>query len=133
MPVAVPLIGMAASGIGSLISKHAQASAMKRSQEEQKALQGGQQAAGQLGTTGQQMTTTGAENIGAGSNYYQALLHGNRALQAQATAAPRASITDTYAGAQRGLEQSGVRGAEKDVATGELQRQKAGQLASLVT
>lgn len=118
---------------GMFAGRKATSSAMQRSPEEQTALTGAQGAGGELAKTGADLTSTGMQTTAPATNYYQALLHGNRALQSQATAAPRAGITDVYSGAQRGLEQSGVRGAQKDVATGELQRQKAGQIASLVT
>jgi hypothetical protein len=51
----------------------------------------------------------------------------------QATAAPRAAITDVYRGAERSVEKSGVQGAAKDVQMGELNRQRAGQIAGLTT
>ena len=52
---------------------------------------------------------------------------------AQATAGPRAAITDIYRGAERGLERSNVRGAQRDVAKSELNRGRASQIAGLTT
>ena len=118
---------------GMLAGRKATSSAMARSPEEQAALAGGQGAAGGLATSGANLLKTGVENVTPATNYYQTLLHGNRALQSQAVAAPRGALTDVYTGAERGLEKSGVRGAQRDVASGELARQKAGQISSLIT
>lgn len=131
---AIPWIAKGAALLGGhLAAKKAQSSAMKRTPEEQVALGGAQQAGGELAQTGTALTQSGVEATTPAQNYYSTLLHGNRALQSQATAAARGGITDTYTGAERGLEKSGVQGAARDVAAGELQRQKAGQIAGLVT
>jgi len=66
-------------------------------------------------------------------NYYSTLLSGNRAAQAQAQAAPMAQISQQYRGAERGLERSGVRGAARDVAAGELGRERVSKMAGLTT
>lgn len=148
MPVAIPIIAAAVSTAGSVAaSKIAANSAAKRSAEEKAALEKGQGAAGLLTGAapglvkqGQAATTEGLDTLRTGlstmapaASYYGTLLRGNRALQSQATAAPRAAIQDTYAGAERNLERGGVRGAAKDVATADLGRQRAGQIASLLT
>lgn len=118
---------------GALLGRKAQSSAMKRSPEEAAALQGAQSAAGGLVQQGGQLLGRGTELLSGPANYYQTLLGGNRAAMAQATAGPRAAITDVYRGAERGLERSGVRGAQRDVATAELGRERASRLSSLVT
>lgn len=64
--------------------------------------------------------------------YYNTLLGGNRAAMGQAVAPEAASISDRYAGAQRGLERSFVRGGERDLAMAELGRSKAADLSSLI-
>jgi len=141
MPVAIPLVMAAVSAAGSVASsKIAANAAAKRSAEEQKALGGAQGAAGDLAAAGKAQLAKGNETIGQGlqtmapaASYFGALLHGNRTLQSQATAAPRAGITDTYRGAERNLERSGVRGASRDVASAELGRQRAGQISSLIS
>ena len=133
MPV-IPFIPMIASTIGGAIaSKKAQSSAAKRSPEEQTALTGAQGAGSALATQGANLMTTGQDTLAQPTSYYQQLLGGNRALQSQAIAAPRAAISDTYRGAERSLDQGGVRGAQRDVAQGELSRQRAGQISSLIT
>lgn len=136
MPVVpfLPLIASGASALGgAFAAKKAQAAAQKRSPEELAALTGAQGAAGTLSTGGKEALTTGAETQAPATNYFKTLLSGNRAQQSQAVAAPTAAISDIYSGASRNLEQSGVRGAQKDVATADLGRQRAGQIAGLVT
>lgn len=133
-------IPLATGALGALGAKQAQKSAMARSPEEQQALAGAQGAAGgltQAGAgllrSGQATTEEGLAGLEQPSSYWSRLLGGNRASMAQATAAPRASITDIYRGAERGLERSGVRGAQRDVAKSELNRERASKLAGLTT
>lgn len=123
--------GAALAGV--LGGRKAQSSAQKRSPEESAALGGAQSTAAGLTSTGQDLVGQGKPYIRQAGDYYSTLLRGNRAAQAQATAAPRAAISDTYAGAERGLERSGVRGAQKQVASGELARGRASQIAGLTT
>ena len=133
MPV-VPFIPMIVSGVSSVIAaKRAQSAASKRSKEEQDALAGASGAAGSMGQQGSQLLGQGGGYLGQAGNYYSTLLGGNRAQMAQATAGPRAALTDVYRGAERGLERSGVRGAARDVATAELGRERASRISSLVT
>lgn len=134
----IPAIGGAIGGI--LGGKKATSSAMTRTPEESVGLKGAQTAGSSLAGQGTQQFATGAQMIGQGAQtlsqptgYYQKLLGGNRALASQAVAAPRGAITDTYRGAERGLEQSGVRGAARDQAKIELNRQRAGAISSLIT
>lgn len=124
--------GGAALG-GALFGKKAQKNAMARSPEEQLALQGAQQAATGLTQTGQSLLQSGQSSLGGATNYFQTLLRGSRPAMQQAVAAPTAAITDVYRGAERGLARSGVRGAARDVATSDLNRQQASQIAGLVT
>jgi hypothetical protein len=86
-----------------------------------------------LSRSGTDLTQLGMGPTQRALSYYDTLLHGNRAAQAQVTAAPRGAITDTYRGATQGLEQSGVRGAARDEATANLNRDRAGKIASLVS
>ena len=131
---AIPWIikGGAALG-GALLGKKAQSNAQQRSPEELAALSGAQGAAGALSRQGSMLTQAGMPAVGQATNYYQTLLRGNRGAMAQATAGPRAQITDVYRGADRGLERSGVRGAARDVASSELNRERASSIASLTT
>jgi len=106
---------------------------MKRSPEEAAALSGASGAAGSLTSAAQPLIGQGTSNLGQAGSYYSTLLRGGRASMAEATAGPRAAITDVYRGAERGLEHSNVRGAARDVASADLNRQRASQLSSLVT
>jgi hypothetical protein len=136
MPIA-PAIPLIIQGVGAIAGhyagKKATANAMKRSPEEEKALQGGQQTGQESLDTAGGLMKQGRPMIDDAGSYYKTLLHGNRAAMGLATAAPRAAITDAYRGADRGLQQSGLRGAAKDVQSGEMQRQRAGQIAGLTT
>lgn len=136
MPVTpfIPLIAKGAGVLGGIFAgKKAQSAAMQRSPEEQQALSGAQGAAGELATTGQSLTEQGQNTQAPATSYFDTLLRGNRAQMGVATAAPRAAITDIYRGAGRNLEHSGIRGPQADVAKGDLNRQRASQLSSLVT
>ena len=140
MPV-TPFIPMIASTVGGLIGgKKATQAAQTRSPEEAAALTGAQGAGTALQSqganlfgTGTGMMTTGQQTLAQPTGYFQKLLGGNRALQSQAIASPRAAISDVYRGAERSLDKGGVRGAERDVQQGELGRQRAGQISSLIT
>lgn len=125
---------------GWLGGKKATSSAMARSPEEQAALSGAQDAAGQFGRYGQELYSGGRQTLGQGTemlgtagNYWDTLLRGSRAAMSQATAGPRAALTEQYRGAERGLERSGLRGAVKDLASANLSRDRAGQIAGLTT
>ncbi len=118
---------------GSLFGKMAQGSAMKRSGEESTAISGAQNSAGALTQAGTSLLSQGQPYSKQAGDYYSTLLGGNRAAMSQATAAPRAAITDIYRGAEHGLERSGVRGAARDVATADLGRDRASRIAGLTT
>lgn len=137
----VPFIPAIAGAIGGIFGgKKATAAAQKRSPEEQTAVTGAQGAGTTLAGQGNQQFATGTGLIASGTstlqqptNYFSRLLSGNRALQSQAVAAPRGAITDTYSGAERSLERSGVRGAARDVAKADLAKGQAGAISSLIT
>jgi hypothetical protein len=114
-------------------AKAAQARAQARSPEELAALNQVSGAAGALGQQGSALFGQAMPGLSQASNYYATLLSGNRAAQQQATAAPRAAIGDIYRGASRGLERSGLQGAQRDTAQAELTREQAGRLAGLTT
>lgn len=126
LAIAAPYI---AQGVGALSSYLSSRNAGKRGPEERVALQGAQGVAGQLQQTGNHLL--GA--VEGPRNYWESLLSGNRAQMAQATAGPRGAIEDVYRGAERGLDHAGVRGAARDVALGDLIREKAGKMAGLVS
>lgn len=118
---------------GGLLGKKAQDSAGQLSPMEQASLQGVTNSANQMSAQGKMLTGAGMPGVTGAMNYYQTLLSGNRGAMAQATAGPRASITDQFRGAGRSLERSGVRGGVKDLLKGEMARDQAGQTARLTT
>jgi hypothetical protein len=124
----------AIGGIGGMIAgRHATSAAQKRSPEEEAALAGAMGSAGQLGAQGQELIGTGLPYMQQAGKYYSTLLRGNQALQSQAIATPRAALTDLYRGAERDLSRSGVQGAARQVAQGELSRDRAGRIAGMIT
>lgn len=118
---------------GALFGKKSQSSAMKRSPEEQMALQGAQQSSQLLTQQGMGLMNQGSPLLGQAGDYWSTLLRGSRPAMAQATAGPRAQITDIYRGAERGLQRSGIQGAQRDQAQVELNRDRAGRIAGLTT
>jgi hypothetical protein len=67
-----------------------------------------------------------------GFDYYSRLMGGSK-TNAQSLFGPeREMISDTYRGADRGLEQKGLRGGSLDQAKAESSRQKSWQMADLV-
>jgi hypothetical protein len=136
MPV-IPFIPMIAQGVGmvagGIAGKKAEKNAMQRSPEEMAALTGATGIAGQAGKMGSELVGESKPFMQQAGQYYQTLLRGNRAAMQGATAPYAAQITDTYRGANRALAQSGVRGAARDVQAGELNRQRASQIAGLTT
>ena len=131
---AVPWIVKGASVLGGWLGgRKAQSNAMQRSPEELAALSGASSAASGLTQQGQTLTNTGLPAVQKSLGYYQTLLSGSRAAMAQATAGTRNALTDTYRGAERGLEHSGIRGGSRDLAAAELNRDRAGKIAGLTT
>jgi hypothetical protein len=115
------------------MAKRAQDQAMRRSPEELAALANANKVAGGAASAADAAIGESKPYLRDAGSYYQTLLKGNRAAMSQAVAPSRAALTDTYRGANRALEQSGVRGAARDVQRGELNRQRASGLAGLVT
>lgn len=80
---------------------------------------------------GAQQYGFGTPVLGQATGYYQRLLSGNRAETTAAVAPEASAISDVYAGAQRGLARSAP-GPLRDVATADLNRERAGKIAGLV-
>jgi len=118
---------------GMIAAKKAQDAAQQLNPNQQAVWNGQQQVAGNAAGGAQQLYTQGQQLLSGPSNYYQALLSGNRAAMTQAVAPGIAALTDTYRGAIRGLDQAGVQGAQKAQAMSDLTRQRAGQIGSLIT
>jgi len=129
-----PLIAQGAGvAAGALVGRQAQKNALKRSPEEQAALKGAQGAANQLGRVGGELTQQGQDYQRKPGQYFETLLNGNRAAMSQAVAGPTAQITGNYRGAERNLQQQGIRGAARDQAAADLNRQRVSQIAGLTT
>jgi hypothetical protein len=127
MAAAVPWIIM---GGTSLVS----AWLSNRKTKEEKSAQTAQAASlSQLASQGKQNFNAGFPAMQSSLSYYQTLLNGNRAAQQQAIAAPVAQLTDTFRGAERGLDRSMVRGGVRDMATADLHRDRANQIGQLTT
>lgn len=138
---AIPWWARLAGTAGSLIAgKLAGDSASKLSPLEQTAVTGATGAADTLSAQGKSLSAGGLSTIAQGlpqlqkaGDYYGILLGGNRSAMSLATAGPRASITDTYRGAERGIERSGAQGGVRDLAKAELSRSRASDLSALTT
>lgn len=127
---AIPAVGLGISAFSAI--KNARASG--RAGNAQNALLGEQtSAARQSRQYGTSMVSQGMPAQVGALSYYGKLLSGNRAAMAQATAGGNRQITDTYRGAERGLEHQGIRGGERATALAELNRDKAASLAGLTT
>ena len=90
----------------------------------------GQQAGGFINNA-QSAFRSAAPAYDAAAAYYTPLASGSRGAMDQALAPDRAAVTDTYRGASNALNASGVRGGSRDLATAELNRDRAGRLALL--
>lgn len=85
-----------------------------------------------LGQAQKSLASAGTAYDQVGS-YLSPILQGSRGAVNQALAPDLAAITETYRGAGKSLEQSGLRGGTRDLAMAELNRDKAGKLALLPT
>ena len=131
---AMPWIAKGAGILGgALFGKHEQNVAQQRSPEEQAALGGAQSSATGLTQAGQSLFGAGLPAAQQSTGYWSTLLRGNRAAMAQATAAPRAAITDQARGQELSLERQGVRGGIKDLAKAQITRDTGSQIAGLTT
>ncbi len=125
MPAAIPLIATAVSTGYDAYKSH-------KAGQQQKALLG--QTTGlaqQQANQGRQLFNFGMPLLGQSADYYSRILTGDRGAMRSALAPETGAIRDTYTGAQRNLERSGIVGAQKDVASADLARQEAGQLGGL--
>jgi hypothetical protein len=129
-----PLIAQGGGVVGGMLAgQQATKMAQKRSPEELAALGGAQGAAGQMGQLGGSLARQGQNYLADPAAYYQTLLGGNRAAMAQAVAGPTAQLTGVYRGAERNLNQQGIRGAARDLAATDLNRDRASKIAGLTT
>jgi hypothetical protein len=90
----------------------------------------GQQAGGFLGDAQKFLGQAGTA-YNQTANYFSPMLSGSRSAINQALAPERGQITDTYRGAEKALDASGMRGGMRDLARAELNRDRAGKLSLL--
>lgn len=123
---AIPIIalGVSAASAGATAYQQHKAGQLQKQAYEQQAAFGKKQ---------EGLMDLGTPMLSAAGGYYQKLLTGNRNLAAQATAGPRAAITDQYRGAERGITHAGIRGGVREQALAELSRDRASKIASLTT
>lgn len=134
MGAAVPWIIKGGIALGSaFLGKKRTSSAMQRSPEEMRALNGAYSALEGSNSDGDAASKMGLPMLAQAGDYYSRLLNGDRGQMSAATAAPRAEITDIYRGAASNLERSPIRGGERTLAMSTLNREKASKLAQLTT
>lgn len=79
-----------------------------------------------------QIAKIGMPLMSGTASLYERMLKGDRTTLRNTVLPQRQEITDIYRGAESSLDRSGVRGPARDVASGNLARDQAGRLASLV-
>lgn len=136
MAPVVPFIPAIASSVLGAFGANSASKAASSAGNAQKALaiqQG--QIAGQQSGLAKTMTGLAGDSFAAGGpalnkamDYYRTLASGSRGAIDSALAPARAGLTDTYSGAQRGIEATTGAGPQRDRAIAEMQRQKAGQM-----
>lgn len=137
MPAVIPFIPLIVGGLataGTVYAAKKQSSAAEKAlAEQQREAQSTESIAGRQQQQAEKEFSMGSPGVQQSQSYYGKLLNGDRAQLANATAAPRNSILDSYRGAEQGLTRSGVQGGARDTAIAELQRDKAGKVAGLTT
>ena len=129
MPAVAPFIPLIASGVGAIAGGISNKNAGKK-QDAMLAAQ--QQAAQQQMAQSGQLFNMGAPLVNQGATYYQKLLRGDRAALRSATSPEANEVTDIYRGAENSIRRSNLTGANRDRQMGELARERAGRIASLV-
>lgn len=89
-------------------------------------------AAGDLKGQGNQLFQQGQGQLQQSGRYFSTMASGNRGAMTQALSPEISSLNDVYGGTGRTLSRF-LRGPEKDVQLGELERNRAGQVGSLFT
>lgn len=103
----------------------------RRSGEEKRLLNAQTNQLNQLSGQGASLFGAGMPAMRSAISYYDTLLRGDRASQAQALAGPMAGITDLYRGAEANMQRTGVRGGVKDLMTAQLGRDRTNQIGQL--
>lgn len=136
MPAVPALIMAGASAAGTYgagkIGKSAQKNAMQRTPEELALITSQKGLADQMGQQGRQLFSAGVPAVRSTLDYYQSLLSGDRQARMNAVSGEAQDTAEAYSGADRAVSQR-LRGGERDQALAENSREKAGQIARLVT
>lgn len=129
----VPAVQLGISAFGAFKRHKAQKKQQQQQEQlaaEAKAARGAiTQQAPQFAQQGKAFGDIGLPLLRDSSNYYRALIGGDRGAIDAALAPERAGIADTYRGAQKSVDF--MRGPTKDLAQAELNKQRAGQLGLL--
>lgn len=133
MAAVAPFIPLISTGVGMAYDAFKNRGSGSAKDAEKAAMAGGMNSAGNLNQFAQQQAGFGQPLQASAAGYYQKLLNGDRASLRGAIAPEVAGITETYRGAEKNLERSGVRGAQRDVAKAEIGRDRAGKIAGLLT
>ncbi len=125
MPAAIPLIALAVGGATSAYQAHKAgqtADAQTNLMNQQSGL------AREMAGFGQQQYSAAQPALQKAMNYYQTLAGGDRGAISNLLAPQRASISDTFSGAQNSLEAKMAPGPGREEAIANLMKQKTGQL-----
>lgn len=125
---AIPIIGLGISAYSAYKQSKAQGQAADL-QRQMFTQQAG--LANELSGFARRQTTLAEPALTKAMQHYMTLASGNRNALNTELAPERAGITETYRGAQRGLESSMPAGPARDRAIAEMYRSKAGQLGML--
>lgn len=122
---AVPIIGLGISAVSAYKSAK-NASSMANSQKDLMRQQSG--LSNEMASFAREQHTMAEPALQKAMQYYMQLATGNRAAIQGQLAPDIARLTETYRGAERGLEAKTAPGPSRDRAIAELYRQRAGQL-----
>jgi len=128
-----PITQAGGAVVGGMVAKKAQQGALERSPEEAASLAGAMGAAKGMGQAGTSLLNESRPYMAQPASYYQTLLRGSRGAMANAVAGSRGVLNDTYRGQSQQLQQAGVRGAARQQLQGDINRNRASQVAKLTT
>lgn len=116
--------------VGSYLNYRGAKNASKRTPEEQNALTAQTGVANQLRDQSSSLFRMGTPALSQAGRYYSTLASGNRGAMTQALAPEIEQTNQVYGGTRRSLARF-LRGPDRDYQMGELERQRAGSVASL--
>ena len=128
----MPAIPLVVAGVTSAVSAYGAHKQAKAAGEASKATQDianqQSQLAKEIMSFGKGQVEASQPALNKAMQYYMQLAGGNRGMMGAALGPDTAALTDTYSGAQRGIESQMGQGPQRDRAVADLQRQKAGQM-----